>query len=388
MDERALGPASGAAGGARAATDDAATWRTPVGASARARAPRAGDALRAMPPAGTTPGWRRLAPWEADIRFRPGAGTLPSRARRRPDRALRRRGGLLMAGTVSRSHPPPAGAGLRPDPGAAEAFLRLLYGEAADELPGDLGLWTLSDRACVWLPAGDLGGAAAVACRLAETDNAYFHVALHDRTAAGGRGTIKSARVLPGLFAEFDVQGPAHAAGALPATLEAALAHLRETFPLPPTAVVGSGHGGHAYWLFTEPWVLADADERERAGALLWRFLGTLQERWRRRGWALDPVAELARVLRLPGTVNRKRGLPAVAVRLLEAAPERRYSPDDFEPYLLDEGYLPRARRTGAGARGGTSPPPPSSRSSPGAPSCATSATTPGSSPSPTGTPA
>ena len=50
-------------------------------------------------------------------------------------------------------------------------------------------------------------------------------------------------------------------------------------------------------------------------------------------GWSLENLGDLARVLRLPGTLNHFNGT-AEEVRVLESDFDRRYNPDDFEQYL------------------------------------------------------
>ena len=79
-----------------------------------------------------------------------------------------------------------------------------------------------------------------------------------------------------------------------------------------PTLVVATGGGLHAWHLFPEPWVFSDDDDRQRAASLAVRW----QEAHRRdAGWEIDNTADLARVLRIPGTVNSKYGK---VVRLLD----------------------------------------------------------------------
>ena len=79
-----------------------------------------------------------------------------------------------------------------------------------------------------------------------------------------------------------------------------------------PTLVVATGGGLHVWHLFGRPWLFADDDDRDAATALAVRW----QEAHRRAaGWNIDPTADLARVLRIPGTVNTKYGKTA---RLLD----------------------------------------------------------------------
>lgn len=228
------------------------------------------------------------------------------------------------------------------DPAAAEEFLTKLYGDNAGELSGKVGLWSKGNGTTWFSPTG-LRVAAHAACRNAQTVDEYFHVALHDPRKAGGRGKNDSAVAIPGLWAEFDLLGPGHVATNLPTTADEVRRALKEDFPLEPTVLVrSSDYGIHGYWLLEEPWTFEDDDERREAEALLRRFHGTLAAAWQARGWQLDPVSDLARVLRLPGTVNRKEGRPPVTVRLLPGGSGRRYQPDDFDPYLVDDAYLPR----------------------------------------------
>src|SRR5262249_1782569 len=59
-----------------------------------------------------------------------------------------------------------------------------------------------------------------------------------------------------------------------------------------------------------------------------------LRARCRERGWSMDSTHDLARVLRLPGTVNRKLPDNPVPVTVLEAAWSRVYDVADFEAAL------------------------------------------------------
>jgi hypothetical protein len=67
-----------------------------------------------------------------------------------------------------------------------------------------------------------------------------------------------------------------------------------------------SGYGIHGYWLFREPWRFEDDAERHRAAHLLRRFQSTIIAAGKLHGWDLDSTFNLAQVLRVPGTCNRK----------------------------------------------------------------------------------
>ena len=109
----------------------------------------------------------------------------------------------------------------------------------------------------------------------------------------------------------------------------------------PPTLIVDSGGGVHAWHLLEEPWLLDDEHDRKQAAELAARW----QDAHRKRvPWQIDPTADLARVLRIPGTFNTK-GEPPALVQLLQATGPR-YPLQDL---LDDVERVPR--RPGAGAR-------------------------------------
>ncbi len=225
----------------------------------------------------------------------------------------------------------------------AQEFLRILWGDAPPA--GFLVTWFKGpgpSSACEAWPSQDLAEAAAGAVSnsdLTSGRNAYFATALQaTKPERGSRGKASGACAIPGLWADLDVAGPAHKSTALPPTKKAA-AELARRAPWPPTVLVDSGNGLQAWWLFPEPIVLESDDDRQRAAALVAR----LQEHLRQNpeGWAVDPTADLARVLRLPGTWNRKLDAP-LPVLVLEVTNDR-HSPEEWDA------ALPQLARRGAG---------------------------------------
>ena len=122
------------------------------------------------------------------------------------------------------------------------------------------------------------------------------------------RGGIEDARDAPGLFADLDIAGPGHRAkpGALPPD-EAGARSVVATSGLPePTAWVHSGGGLVPWWLLREPIALLTPQDRARWTDLGKAWEGRLREASRSLGWGMDSTLELARAMRLPGTLNRK----------------------------------------------------------------------------------
>ncbi len=130
------------------------------------------------------------------------------------------------------------------------------------------------------------------------------------------------AESLSCFFLDFDV-GAEPGKYAFKADAIAALHHL-ETDLLPSTVVVDSGGGYHAYWRL-----------REQIPAARWLPLAQrLKHALQAAGVRADPTvtADLARVLRVPGTVNRKTATPRPC-QFIEFTGEM-YSVKEFESAL------------------------------------------------------
>lgn len=163
----------------------------------------------------------------------------------------------------------------------------------------------------------------------------YFGLGLV-RGSPQGRGTAEDMAAIGCLWADIDMAGPAHPGKALPASFEE-VKHLLDDMPLAPSVVVDSGHGAHAYWLFKEPWIFEDEADRRLAAALARAWHGLVCRLAEARGWKLENLGDLARVLRVPGTANHKvPGQPA-EVRILSSVPSLRYNPSDFEKFVTAE---------------------------------------------------
>jgi len=111
----------------------------------------------------------------------------------------------------------------------------------------------------------------------------------------------------------------------------------------PPTLLVGSGHGYHAWWLFEEP-VIYDGPEatydRAEVESIAHDWIRSLRVHAHDLGITekLDGVHDLARILRVPGTQNNKHAVKMPVQLLLSDGP--RYCPDEIYSRLLDEDRL------------------------------------------------
>lgn len=96
------------------------------------------------------------------------------------------------------------------------------------------------------------------------------------------------------------------------------------SFQFAPTIVVNSGHGYHAYWFFREPEDVRDPGVRSKIENILKGLASHLNGDM--------ASAEIARILRAPGTKNRKDKNNPVDVTIEEWG-EQEYNLSDFENY-------------------------------------------------------
>ncbi|WP_152989823.1 hypothetical protein [Frankia sp. ACN1ag] len=164
-------------------------------------------------------------------------------------------------------------------------------------------------------PDVDVEDVAARCIRIAAAGaDQYTGVQLLGAIPARGRGGAADTAGLSALAVDVDVEGDGHAATTdtglpLPPSQEAAVGILAG---LPdPTYLVATGGGVHAWWIFNRHAAvdLVDAKRIVRG----WSDL--VRGRAHGLGWHVDQTGDLARVLRLPGTINYKYpGRPVVEI--------------------------------------------------------------------------
>lgn len=223
-----------------------------------------------------------------------------------------------------------------------EDFLEALFGFNET---GNVALFSLPNRRTAFFDVGQDGWIEDLAhrARRARDQNIYFGVGLLDHQPEKGRGSEGDVISIPGLWLDVDVAGDGHKADNLPPTFEEALDLIYE-FPFPPTLVVYSGGGLHAYWLFQEPWDFASEVERQWAMDLSERFQRHFQALASFHGWHVDATYDLARIMRLPGTQNQKYGRH---VEIVEHEEGNRYDWAEIGEWLVDFALAPKAVDTG-----------------------------------------
>ncbi len=212
-------------------------------------------------------------------------------------------------------------------------FLHELFGNKPEELY--LLLWTLPDKRSRWFQ--DIDAAACAVEALAQQE-VYVGVGLA-RLDYGPAHRCPSEEIagLAGLWADLDLRSDAHTKKALPGTIQDALAIIPDSFP--PTIVVSTGNGAHAWWLFKEPYAFDNDEERKETASLAARWHTLLKLNAASRGWTFDRLSDLARVLRIPGTFNYKDPAHPKPVTVHQVS-DRRYNLSDLEE-CLDELGIP-----------------------------------------------
>lgn len=184
-------------------------------------------------------------------------------------------------------------------------------------------LWRGGSFAYWWSPDGDEGNLSSWfpvdkqrSVWNSNTINIYFgvHPSIVKR-GMGQRALLETIEAVNCLFAEFDL-----GEGQLKEHLLQSISQL----DTPPSVVVFSGGGYHAYWLLEQTYHIDSPDARQR--------IMDIQYAWVDFVGSDNAVKDIARVLRVPGSYNRK---PQYApdypqVQIVKFDMDLIYSLDDF----------------------------------------------------------
>jgi hypothetical protein len=148
--------------------------------------------------------------------------------------------------------------------------------------------------------------AAMYAASAYDTRDVYVGVAVR----RGEDGTKTGVCRISALWADLDAKDGY--------TRESRLKQLAD-LPYHPSVMVWTGGGWHAYWLLKKP---AESPEELDLAELVMRHLA--------KGLDSDPVHDLSRIMRVPGTSNHKYGKPR-PVELEHLDPDCRYDLGDLQ---------------------------------------------------------
>lgn len=146
--------------------------------------------------------------------------------------------------------------------------------------------------------------------------NVYARITPLLRKPDYGRGKERHSAGSSVLFVDYDTY-----------TSQLAGMAALQAMPIPPTMIVNSGNGLHAYWLLDR--LYTDIDEIKARNKALALLLGGKEA-------GGDSCFDLARVLRIPGTYNAKRDTPLSCDIVFEDT-SRVYTLDMFTPAVIED---------------------------------------------------
>ncbi len=205
-------------------------------------------------------------------------------------------------------------------PNETRAYLDALFDDVTGYL--DVRLLDPDDGRPRRQPVDSIEKAATLA---SESEGVNVYVGIATRASGGkekNEGGKANLREVRALWCDIDF----HAEGD-----EALAVDALQSFPHPPSMVVRSGGGLHAYWLLDEPFALTDPDDVGRFECVLKGLADYLHGDF--------AATDAPRILRVPGTMNypnakkRKEGRTVAPCKLDRLDPERVYPFDTFEAF-------------------------------------------------------
>lgn len=210
-------------------------------------------------------------------------------------------------------------------------FLTALYGGCKDVY---VGITKLPGRTTQWFPSGDIGRIMTHAADSGEKTNTYLNIFPRKSVPSGAsRGAGADVSHVNCVFIDADIRSDAHAEKCLPESIEEALAAVRDIAEKP-SFIFSTGNGIHVYWVFRDPLIITDEEERLLASAVVSGFCCHAAGIFSSYGWKLDSVGDLSRMMRFPGTLNFRNN-PPFRGEVIEAS-GLLYSFDDFRKYASD----------------------------------------------------
>ena len=154
-----------------------------------------------------------------------------------------------------------------------------------------------------------------------------FNFARIAKKPASGRGKITDTHAFSVIGMDIDIADPKKPNKSLPADIEEAVSAL-ETLPLPPSILVNSGSGLHAYWVLEEDLVVSDESDLKHAREFVANFYRGVVSNLPQ--YNFDHTHDLARSFRMPGSTNLKDPADPKIVTIREHHSERIYSHDEI----------------------------------------------------------
>ena len=207
-------------------------------------------------------------------------------------------------------------------------FFNAIFGDAPSDIY-KVSIFTLPRRKVRRFAA--VNEAASYARSQCEEADVYFGMGLIQGSPKG-RGKAQNIGAIGALWVDIDIAGGPHGDKSLPPSFQDAV-DLACSMPMAPSILIDSGHGLHAYWLLSEPWIFESEEERSQAEALTKGWHQLVCDKASAHGWTgVENLGDLTRVLRVPGTINHKD--EPVDVRIVKLDARLRYHVCDLEEFI------------------------------------------------------
>jgi len=191
-------------------------------------------------------------------------------------------------------------------------------------------IWTLPGKHSRWFTS--IPAAGEYVAGISGTKDVYVGVGLSAKDYGPTRRCVSDEiMAITGMTGDFDFLSEAHKGKPLPQTIEQALSLLPQA--MPPTVILATGNGLQAWWLLKEPYVFESNGDRRKLARVMTRWHNMLRLNSAARGWTYERLADLARVLRVPGTKNLKDPANPKDVTVLSTT-DRRYNLSDFTEFM------------------------------------------------------
>ena len=208
-------------------------------------------------------------------------------------------------------------------------FLSEIYKGCSD---GFLTLTMLPERKTLWFKVSEIEKSSLLAGKYGVKTNTFFGVGLRRKALKNGfRGSEKDILCVTTLYADIDIKGNAHAQTSLPSSVDEAINFLH-SLKIKPSIVVNSGNGIHGYWLLDKPFIIETEEDRKHISSIFKGFGRYVNSEAKKHGWKIDSVYDLARILRVPGTINHKLGTGAKC-EVIEHS-DNRHNISDFMQFI------------------------------------------------------
>ena len=193
--------------------------------------------------------------------------------------------------------------------------------------------YELPSKKSTWYAVGDIEKLISEV-KNKKSENVYIGICpIANAKTAYQRSTISEVCAQTVVVVDLDVKTTgAHAQEELPTSTDEALEWLKTLELPPPSAIVHSGNGLQLYYALDKPFLISDEGKRKLAQKLSYGINLLFIREGRKKGWEFDNVGDLARIMRVPDTLNHKSN-PPKPVKLLELSGQR-YGFDELMSFL------------------------------------------------------